>query len=90
MYEVLIGECTYSISVTHFSGGCDAYVSGLPENCYPAEAPELEWKAATGDDDMDYLINNLGEKELTSIEEQLVAQIIEEADSYDGPDSDEM
>ena len=35
------------ILVTYFYGGCDAYTRGLPEDCYPAENPEVEIEVLT-------------------------------------------
>ena len=80
-YDVIIGECSFNIHITHYYSGKPAYISGLPEDCYPEEPEELEWEAATGNEVTDYLINNLSEQEIKSIKEALLDRILSE---YDG------
>ncbi len=79
-YDIVIGECSYNIRIIHYYPGKPAYINGLPEDSYPEEFPELEWEAATGNENTDYLINNLSEKEIESIEEALLDEILSEHD----------
>jgi hypothetical protein len=83
MYEVLLGDYHYKVIVTHFREGCPAHVSGLPEDCFPAEETELEWEALTGDTATDYLLNNCSEQMEDTIHEQLLDFILSEEHDAD-------
>ena len=36
-------EWRYEIENINYTKGCEAYISGLPEDCYPAEPSEIEF-----------------------------------------------
>jgi hypothetical protein len=78
MYEIMLGDFIYDVLVTHFYPGCPAKLSGPPEDCYPEEASELEWEAATGNEEMDYLLNACSGAHEALIVQQLYDQILEE------------
>jgi len=70
------------INIINFYGGCDAKISGPPEDCYPAEDAEIEWKWDTGDDAINKLLNNLiadNGKYYAIIDQNLFDQVIENA-----------
>ena len=68
------------IKVTHFDGGRDAYTSGLPEDCYPAEPWEIEWEWNTGSEEANELLDKLMTDSMReSIDQSLYEQMIEEA-----------
>ena len=61
-----------------------AYVSGLPEDCYPAEGGELEFLILTcQDSNADFLLNSTLEDELMSAAyEACIEQVKSEAEFY--------
>ncbi len=44
-----------NIEITHYYKGLPAKIFALPENCYPAEPPELEFEIAEDESDYDFL-----------------------------------
>lgn len=78
MYEVEINGFIFEILVLHYTPIIPAKLSGPPEDCYPEEGGELEWEAATGDEEKDFLLNNLSSSYETLIEEQLLDQMCNE------------
>ena len=57
----------------NFTEGCPAYITGLPENCYPAEPDEYEIVSLIAYDDVgcEYDISHLIDNHFGEIEDQL-------------------
>lgn len=66
---------TLEIEVTDFHGGCDAYLSGLPEDCYPGEPSEVEFIAKLDGEEFDipsHLFDQAYDKVLPLAEQEAV------------------
>jgi hypothetical protein len=80
MYEIILGDFVFTVEVISFTEGCKAKVDGLPEDCYPEEPVEVEWVAATGDQELNYLLNRCSDWADEDISAQLIEQITENRD----------
>lgn len=41
--EFVVDDATYIVTISYFDGGSPGKLSGPPEDCYPEEAPEVEF-----------------------------------------------
>lgn len=48
----------YNVEIDNYYPGRPAYISGLPEDCYPEDSDEIEWHADTGEILIDMAIHN--------------------------------
>jgi hypothetical protein len=79
MYEVTLEDFTFDVLVVFFAPGTPAKIDALPEDCYPEEPYELDWKGGSESEALNSLIDNcLSEKYYQSIEEQVLEQIYAE------------
>ena len=81
--QIFIGDWIYTVELEDYTPSKPAYLSGAPEDCYPAEPAELEYKVVsikldegakdTGGD-IESLVNDYEE-----LDELIIAKIIEDA-----------
>lgn len=84
-YCISIEGFGVSILVTHYSPGLEGEYSRKPEDCYPAESAEIDWKAATGNMLLNLLIDDCIACDAEHIETQLFNAIADalENDEFD-------
>lgn len=75
--NITFTACGMSFDATvNYSAGCPAKISGPPESCHPAEAPEIEFESLTVDgNDAAFLLDS-------SISDRIEEAAMIAADAY--------
>ena len=55
-YSITIKRIPIDIEVIYFKSFIKGYYTGLPEDCYPDEPMEFEWKVSTGNQLLDNVL----------------------------------
>lgn len=80
-FDTYIGDDEdVTVGVSYFYAGDPGRTYGPPENCYPPEAPEMDWELI--DKDGKPVDRDLDSHDIEKIEEEIFERMTEKAEAY--------
>jgi len=80
---ILIEDQEIIINITSYYGGCSPKIDALPEDCYPAEAAEVEWEIAEEQENKEFIDRMI--EEVPKLHNEMTELIFEEINKSSEP-----
>jgi len=81
---ILVEDQEIIINITNHYSGCAAKINALPEDCYPAEAAEVEWEIAEEQENKEFIDRMI--EEVPKLHKEMTELVFEEINLRSEPE----